>query len=94
VLKSIEGKMSIPSRKHILSLYRNLLRNANKMDNYNFRHHAVRKIRKNFRDNKFKNSEDVGEDLSYGNEMLQLIIRQSTISQLYPIGKSIMDHKT
>ena len=80
-------------RTQVLSLYRSMLREARNIDNYNFRSHAVRKIMVEFRDNRALSGNNLEQKFSWGGEQLEILKRQSIISQLYPEGSTIMEPK-
>lgn len=74
----------------VLGLFRGLLRAAHKMDNYNFRAHALRKVRVTFRESKALAPYEASASYIAGVEQLALLRRQSTISMLFPETQSIM----
>lgn len=78
-------------KPQIISLYRNLLRESNKIQNYNFRSHMKRHVAYNF--NKLKNStssspaeqnEKLSQFLNDGKKELEQIKRIALINGLYP----------
>lgn len=78
------------SRRLVLNLYHSLLDNAKRLDNYNFREHALRKIKWNFRKYKHVKHDEAIELYKVGNAELEVLKRQALISQLYPEEKSVM----
>jgi len=62
------------------------------MDNYNFRAHAVRRVKGGFRENAGlpSASSEAMSKFVWGQEQLKVIERQSIIGQLFPEDKSIM----
>lgn len=85
------AKMASP-RAQALGLFRSLLRESKRISNYNFRNHALRRVREEFRASaSLETPEDVASRLAFGEEQLQLVRRQATISQLYPQEKHVLD---
>ena len=84
----------VVGRTASLSLYRSLLREAKKVDNYNFRLYAIRRIKVGYRsniqsnDNKAENAELAYRD---GIEQLNVLKRQSIVGNLYPSARSVME---
>lgn len=73
-----------PSRRTVLQLYRTLLREGSKFQNYNFRDYTLRRIRHSFQQH--KSETDVNKIQSFvksAEENLQLIKRQVTVGSLY-----------
>jgi|Transcript_27224 LYR motif-containing protein 4 len=80
------------SRLQALGQYKKLLRVAEKMSNYNFREYAVRVVREDFRaGSKVTDANDALELYQKGRVQLDMLHRQSTISQLFPQGKHAME---
>ncbi|XP_014217443.1 LYR motif-containing protein 4 [Copidosoma floridanum] len=80
------------SRNATLQLYRNLLKESKKWCNYNFREHALRKIRHEFRHNKALNDTAKIEDcFKKGLESLEVLKRQVTIGNLYKTDKLVIE---
>ena len=80
------------SRKVILNLYRNLIRESKKWNSYNYRLYALRKIRHEFKQNKtIQNKEEINECYNRGLESLQMIKRQVTIGNLYSTRPLIIE---
>lgn len=76
----------------VASLYHSLLKEANKFTNYNFRNHAIRKIKWDFqKDLTITDEKIIQERLEQGHKQLESLKRQVTLSQLYPEGPSVMD---
>ncbi|XP_060821265.1 LYR motif-containing protein 4 [Bombus pascuorum] len=84
--------MMASSRKVILNLYRNLIRESKKWNSYNYRLYALRKIRHEFKQNKtIQNKEEINECYNRGLESLQMIKRQVTIGNLYSTRPLIIE---
>jgi len=72
------------SRRSVLNLYRNLLREGGKFQNYNFRQYALRKIRDSFHQHKYETeTAKITEFMACAEEGLQLVKRQVSIGKLY-----------
>lgn len=83
---------SVPKPASVRSLYRNLLRNAKQIPNYNFREHAVRKIKYDFNKNKKLEAEALIEQYQNGIKELNVVKRQAIIGQLYYENESVVAH--
>jgi len=84
--------LSNPSRKAVLSLYRQLMRESNRFESYIYRKYALRRVRDAFRDNKNISDESVIEDLIRdGQKNLALIKRQVIINELYKTDKLVIE---
>jgi hypothetical protein len=85
----------VVGRTASLSLYRSLLREAKKVDNYNFRLYAIRRIKAGYRSNIQSNDNNKAEnaELAYrdGIEQLNVLKRQSIVGNLYPSARSVME---
>lgn len=79
------------ARTQVLGLYRRLLKEASHIDNYNFRSHAMRKIKVEFRQNSSLSGPSLEQKFKWGTEQLELVRRQRVVSQLYPEGSTIME---
>jgi DNA-binding response OmpR family regulator len=80
---------SVPSST--LSLYRALLRQGQKMNNYNFKSYALRRTRDGFKADKNLTGEEAEMARQYAVEQLQVLSRQAIIGNLYPSDHSVMD---
>ena len=79
------------SKRVILRLYRDLLLESNKFP-YNFREYTSRVVKEDFR--KFKNvsnQKEIDTLLQKGNKELDLIKRQTIVSNLYKHQKNIVE---
>ena len=72
----------------VSTLYRSLLRQGRKFDDYNIRSYAERTIKTQFRES---SREAVEKRMEFGQKQLDLLNRQSTLSAFYPSGDSVMD---
>lgn len=79
-----------PSRPQVLSLLRSLLRFGSKITNYNFREHAKRRALQGFRANRGLSGNEAQIKYDEGLIQLNVLKRQSVISQLYPDMGSVI----
>ena len=80
-----------PSRYASLSLFRQLMRNAVKFTDYNFRMYAQRRIRAGFVETRaITSKEEAAGQYRYGQTQLELVRRQALISSLYPETPSVL----
>jgi len=81
-----------PSRAAILSLYRNLLREGGRFSHYGFREYARRRTRDAFRQCRNETDPQRVQDLySRGMSDLQMLRRQTVISQMYNLDKLVVE---
>ncbi|XP_055294765.1 LYR motif-containing protein 4 [Sitodiplosis mosellana] len=72
------------SKGQVLSIYKQLLRESQKFNSYNFRNYALRRIRDAFKDNKsLSQAQEVQKQYQFANENLDIIKRQTIIGKLY-----------
>ncbi|KAL9189013.1 hypothetical protein ACHAXT_011503 [Thalassiosira profunda] len=74
-----------------LSLFRSLLREAKKVDNYNFRHYAIRRVKVGFQHNRNLTGNEAEIAFQEGKEQLDILRRQVVLGNLYPSAKSVME---
>lgn len=80
------------NRLHVLHMYKEFIRNANKVENYNFREYFLRKARQSFRANKDVQEADKLEALlSEAEKDLGVLKRQSIISNMYTFDKLVVE---
>jgi len=83
---------SNPSRKAVLSLYRELMRESNKFEAYIYRKYFLRRVRDAFRENKNITDETSIENLIRdGQKNLAIIKRQVIINDLYKTDKLVVE---
>ncbi|KAH8395943.1 hypothetical protein KR222_002234 [Zaprionus bogoriensis] len=83
------------TRRQAITLYRNLLRESQKLPSYNFRMYAARKIRDTFRANKMiSDFKEIDRQVASARESLELIRRQVIIGHLYTTDKLVIEQKT
>jgi hypothetical protein len=75
---------AVPRKAEVLALFRHMIRHSSKIVNYNFRSHAKRRIRAGFEQYRSVAGEELAEKYKYGLTQLDVVKRQSVISQLYP----------
>ncbi|KAK9135359.1 hypothetical protein Syun_014689 [Stephania yunnanensis] len=87
---------SAPSRAEILSLFRSLLRTAQKFSDYNIREYAKRRAIDGFRLNRDVSDPSMASwAYSEGKSQLEVAKRQAVVYSLYaPKVKSVMDVKS
>lgn len=78
-------------RSDVLGLYRSLLREAQKFNNYNFRNHAIRKTKWEFRHSRNLAGSMIQEKYIYGKSQLEVLKRQVILGKLYPEDQSIVE---
>ncbi|KAL2149967.1 hypothetical protein VTH82DRAFT_7643 [Thermothelomyces myriococcoides] len=91
-MTAVQAATKPETAKTVLSLYRQLLRQGNQFAAYNFREYARRRTRDAFREN--KNVEDprrIQELVQKGLEQLQMLKRQTMISQFYRLDKLVVE---
>ena len=75
-----------------MTLYRSLLRASGGFTNYNFRDYALRSVRERFRANvALSEPEAVSAAVHEARYQLDLVKRQTVVSQLFPQGKHAME---
>ena len=82
----------MPSTNASRALYRDMLRAASKFSNYNFREYAQRHVRESFRERAMLSGDAAAKAYNEGRTQLEMLRRQSTISQLFPQGKHAMEY--
>ncbi|KAF2022213.1 hypothetical protein BU24DRAFT_384749 [Aaosphaeria arxii CBS 175.79] len=84
------GKGDMPYQ--VRSLYRNLLRNSRQFAAYNFREYAKRRTRDSFREHQNETEERrIQELMQKGLKELQMLKRQTVISQFYQLDKLVVE---
>jgi hypothetical protein len=86
--------MQAASRSAALSLYKQLLKVSSGWKNYNFREYSIRRTKEEFRKNKAVTDPAAIEQLlAKARENLEVIRRQSLISNMYAKEQSILEVK-
>ncbi|KAL7456947.1 hypothetical protein ACHAWC_010974 [Mediolabrus comicus] len=75
-----------------ISLFRSLLREAKKVDNYNFRLYAIRRVKLGFQINRNLAGNEADLAFREGQENLDILRRQVVLGSLYPSAKSVMEN--
>ena len=79
------------SRHEVLALYRQLFRAGNRIQDYNMKEYAKRRIKRSFQDNRvLEKPDDIVKSYNTGKKDLEMLTRQSIMSQLYPSNPSVM----
>ncbi|THZ22730.1 hypothetical protein D6C89_05912 [Aureobasidium pullulans] len=80
------------SANQVRSLYRKLLRQGNQFAAYNFREYAVRRTKDAFRQHVAESdSSKIQELLSRGNTELQMLKRQTVVSQFFQLDRLVVE---
>ncbi|XP_063898154.1 LYR motif-containing protein 4B [Helicoverpa armigera] len=81
------------TKQQILSMYRVLLREADKFPNYNFRAYALRRVKDAFRDNKtLTDPKLIKKQYDFATENLAVIKRQVLVGDLYKTEKLVIEN--
>ena len=88
---SAAASAAVPSRQHVLSLFRGLLRHAGRMEDYNFRSYAKRRVVLGFTEGKGLSGEAAAREYQEGLKNLEMMKRQALLSHLYPSKRSVME---
>ncbi|XP_034490752.1 protein bcn92 [Drosophila innubila] len=82
------------TRRQAITLYRNMLRESEKLPSYNFRMYAMRKIRDSFRANKILSDfKEIDRQVASAKQNLEMIRRQVIIGHLYTTDKLVIEPK-
>ncbi|XP_065352963.1 LYR motif-containing protein 4 [Cloeon dipterum] len=80
------------SKVRILRLFKDLMREGQKFDGYNFRNYAARRTRDAFKENKQLTDQSVIEkEIKFGQQQLDLIKRQAMISRMFKTEKLVIE---
>ncbi|KAL2021007.1 hypothetical protein VTK56DRAFT_7781 [Thermocarpiscus australiensis] len=91
-MSSVQAAARPESAQKVLSLYRQLLRQGNQFTAYNFREYAKRRTRDAFRENKgVEDPRRIQELMQKGLENLQMLKRQTMISQFYQLNSLVVE---
>ncbi|PIA97562.1 hypothetical protein CB0940_05438 [Cercospora beticola] len=84
--------MSSQSAVQVRSLYRQLLRQSRQFAAYNFREYATRRTKDAFREHKtVTDQEKVKELLEKGQKELQMLKRQTVVSQFFQLDRLVVE---
>jgi hypothetical protein len=79
-----------PPNGSVLGLYRMLFRQSAKISNYNFREHAKRRSREEFRESRALEAEAAMAKFKFGIEQLEIVKRYSVLSHFYKGEVSVL----
>jgi len=74
----------MPSKTQALALFRNLLRQSSKLQNYNYRDHALRRVKSSFQEGRALSAELAATQYAWGLEQLKLVERHKVLGHLFP----------
>lgn len=81
-----------PTRRQVLRLYKQLIKNANQYNDYNFREYFLRRARASFKENRLvKDPSKLQSLFVEGQKDLGVLKRQSIISQMYTFDKLVVE---
>ncbi|CCD25270.1 Isd11p NDAI_0E04530 [Naumovozyma dairenensis CBS 421] len=81
-----------PTRRQVLSLYKQFIKNANQFNNFNFREYFLRKSRASFKQNStIQDAEKLSKLYQDAKNDLSALKRQSVISQMYTFDKLVVE---
>ncbi|KAF2400469.1 hypothetical protein EJ06DRAFT_510626 [Trichodelitschia bisporula] len=87
-MAAIQGDLAFQAR----SLFRSLLRQSNQFASYNFREYAKRRTKDAFREHQKDTDERVRQELlQKGLRELQVLKRQTVISQFYQLDRLVVE---
>jgi len=82
------------SKGAVLKLYRQLLHEAKKFSNYNFREYSIRRVRQGFHENILeKDPQKITSLINNGNQNLEVLRRQTVINAMYDRNPLIVEVK-
>ncbi|KAK4133359.1 hypothetical protein BT67DRAFT_442805 [Trichocladium antarcticum] len=91
-MSAVQAAIKPESAQKVLSLYRQLLRQGNQFDAYNFREYAKRRAGDAFRENKgVDDPRRIQELMQKGLKDLQMLKRQTVISQFYQSNRLVVE---
>ncbi|XP_055644132.1 LYR motif-containing protein 4 [Toxorhynchites rutilus septentrionalis] len=83
---------SATHRMKVLSLYKEMLRESQKFNSYNYRMYALRRIRDAFRTNKsLVDSSQIQSEMDYALKNLDIIKRQAMIGHMFRADKLVIE---
>ncbi|PSR80875.1 iron-sulfur cluster biosynthesis protein-like protein Isd11 [Coniella lustricola] len=89
---SLSSALKGDSPHQVKSLYRQLLRQGEQFASYNFREYAKRRTQDAFRENKnVQDSRQIQELLQKGLKELQMLKRQTVVSQFFEFDKLVVE---
>ncbi|RWS02157.1 bcn92-like protein, partial [Dinothrombium tinctorium] len=89
----IRDDTTMAQKVRVLSLYKRLLREAEKFDAYNYRCYALRRIRDAFREHQsIEDFAKIGQLIAEGESSLEMIKRQVIIGHLYKTSPLVVEN--
>ena len=86
----VSDYLMVMAQQVTTTLYRNLLKEASKFPDFNFKSYFIRKINESFfQGNELRKSEEIQYSLQRSGITIEMLQRQATIGQLYD-SKRIM----
>mmetsp|Transcript_4571 Transcript_4571/g.13916 ORF Transcript_4571/g.13916 Transcript_4571/m.13916 type:complete len:90 (+) Transcript_4571:42-311(+) len=79
------------SSTRVATLYRQLLSEAKRINHYNVREYACRRVKAGFAENRGASGEAAEAAYQRGLEDLAMLRRQATIYNMYPVESSVME---
>nr|CAI5867838.1 unnamed protein product [Callosobruchus analis] len=77
----------------LLKLYKSLMRESQKIPDYNFRNYALRKVRDSFKANsKITDSTLINNEIQEATKNLEIIKRQAAVGQMYSAEKLVIEN--
>lgn len=84
--------VNAPTRRQVLSLYKQFIKSSSQFSDYNFREYFLRRSRDTFKSNKDVNeAEKLSSLFDKAKEELGTIKRQAVISQMYTFDKLVVE---
>lgn len=78
------------ARSQTLALYKVMMRESSKFNDFNFRSYFQRRVRDGFKESKsLTNGPQIQEQLTIAKQNLEMIRRQSTLSQLFGVNQPL-----
>jgi len=93
VAQTSQTRQGMSTSKVALSLYRQILKQANKFSSYNYREYTLRRTKDAFRANRnIKDLKETEKLLEEGRKNLDVIQRQALINNLYHSQKLVIEN--
>ncbi|CCF60682.1 hypothetical protein KAFR_0L00750 [Kazachstania africana CBS 2517] len=86
------SSVPVPTRRQVLALYKQFIKNSNQFNNYNFRQYFLRKSRSTFKESAdLKDTVQVTNMFNEAKKELGILKRQAVISQMYTFDKTVVE---
>nr|CAH7712872.1 unnamed protein product [Callosobruchus chinensis]CAH7759360.1 unnamed protein product [Callosobruchus chinensis] len=80
-------------RIDLLKLYKSLMRESQKIPDYNFRNYALRKVRDSFKANStITDTTLINNEIQEASKNLEIIKRQAAVGQMYSAEKLVIEN--